>query len=34
MKRFDEYPNSLRSEESEAYIELDKDKGLAYMEVH
>lgn len=34
MKRFAEYLNSLRSEESEAYIELDKDKELAYMEVH
>lgn len=34
MKRFDEYLNSLRSEESEAYIDLDKDKELAYMEFH
>jgi len=34
MKKFDEYLSSLRTEESEAYIELDKDQELAYMETH
>lgn len=32
MERFDEYLSSLRSEESEAYINNDKDSELAYME--
>lgn len=34
MKKLDKYLNSLKTEKSEAYIELDKDKELAYMESH